>query len=506
MIRAQKKVGMSHFAIAHPWMLLAALAWNGCAGNPRPELPRFTAIEGISQPQAELSREKEIAVTSFPSATSPPVSPDIGIADDGRLYTLFFQQAPLLQVVQALIKESPLSLAVERDVDVARPVTVTLHDVPLPDALDMVVAGAAGYAWRIRNHKLIISRFSERIYYLDHPNLPGETLVEVGGDMLASSVEQAGVAGSFAVKTERKGDNGNVWQGIETALKGLKSKEGILQVNPNTGIIYLLDTPVKIDAMVRYLDAIAAMLHRQVFIEAKILEVRLNDEHKHGVDWSSLDLGLGSSGSDLALGSGISFNGGSTITLTDQDRFNAIIDFLDTRGDVSVLSNPHLAVMNGQSAIMTVGFQFPYGDVTGVDRDTQTGLISYGTAIKRAVLGLQLGITPYISADGLVTLQIVPTITRIQGYENVEIPTSTTTTQTISNPVIDLQELATTVRARAGESVVLAGLISQMQRSDRSGLPWLKKIPLLGFFTGHHDKEIQNRELVILLTPYVHES
>jgi MSHA type pilus biogenesis protein MshL len=446
---------------------------------------------------------KEKAITSFPAVINPPDGADTVIEDDGRLYSLFFQQAPLLQVVQSLIKEGALSLTVERDVDVERPITVTLNDVPLAGALEMVVAGAAGYAWRIENHTLIVSRFAERIYYLDHPNLPGETLVEVGGDMLASSVEQAGVAGSFAVKTERKGDNGDMWQGIESALKGLKSKEGILQVNPNTGIIYLQDTPAKIDAMVRLLDAVAAMLHRQVFIEAKILEVRLDDEHKHGIDWSALDLGFSSSSSSFALGSGISFNGGSAVTLTDQDRFNAIVDFLETRGDVSVLSNPHIAVMNGQSAIMTVGFQFPYGDVTGVDRDTQTGLISYGTAIKRAILGLQLGITPYISAEGLVTMQIVPTITRIQGYEKVEIPTSSTTTQTISNPIIDLQELATTVRAHAGESVVLAGLISQMQRTDSTGLPWLARIPFLGFVAGHHTRETQNRELVILLTPYV---
>ena len=78
--------------------------------------------------------------------------------------------------------------------------------------------------------------------------------------------------------------------------------------------------------------------------------------------------------------------------------------------------------MNGRSAVMTVGFQFPYGDVTGVDRDPETGVITFGTSIKRTVLGLQLGITPQISSDGIVTLHIVPTITRIQGEEKVELP------------------------------------------------------------------------------------
>lgn len=154
---------------------------------------------------------------------------------------------------------------------------------------------------------------------------------------------------------------------------------------------------------------------------------------------------------------------------------------------------------------MTVGFQFPYGDVSGVDRDPETGVVTFGTTIKRAVLGLQLGITPQISRDGIVTLHIVPTITRIQREEQVELPTSTTTTQSISNPVIDLQELATTVRVREGDSVVLAGLISQIKTLDHEGLPLLSRIPLLKYFFKHMEQTRESRELVIFITPYIRE-
>ena len=61
--------------------------------------------------------------------------------------------------------------------------------------------------------------------------------------------------------------------------------------------------------------------------------------------------------------------------------------------------------------------------VDGVDRDAETGVITYGTSIKRSILGLQLRITPHISKDGVVSLNIIPTITRIQGEERVELPT-----------------------------------------------------------------------------------
>ncbi len=125
------------------------------------------------------------------------------------------------------------------------------------------------------------------------------------------------------------------------------------------------------------------------------------------------------------------------------------------------------------------------------------------TEINRTVLGLQLGITAQIASDGTVTLNIVPTITRLQGEERVELPTSATTVQAISNPIIDLQELATTVRVKDGHAVVLAGLISKTQNIVDEGVPILSKIPFIKYFFRHSQEEMQNRELVILITPYI---
>jgi type II secretory pathway component GspD/PulD (secretin) len=157
--------------------------------------------------------------------------------------------------------------------------------------------------------------------------------------------------------------------------------------------------------------------------------------------------------------------------------------------------------------VLTVGSQFPYTDIDGVDRDLETGVVTIGTSIKRALLGLQLGITPLISSDGLVTLNIVPTLTRIQREVALEIPTSGIgAPQTISNPVIDLQELATTVRVRTGQSVVLAGLISKLRKLNHEGLPLLGDLPFLGKLFKRIETSEESVELVILITPYVKET
>jgi MSHA biogenesis protein MshL len=330
-----------------------------------------------------------------------------------------------------------------------------------------------------------------------------DTDIEVGGDMLASGVEDAGVSGKYQVKVKRTGKSTDVWAGVEKTLEGLKSEEGIVRINRTTGTIYMADSPRRIASMVRFLDSLSESLHRQVFIEAKILEVSLSEAYKYGIDWSKLEVEFESELGALPDIFGISFNRGGSIVLSNQSRLSMILDFLRTQGDVIVLSNPHLSVMNGQSAIMTVGYQFPYGDISGVDRDPETGVITFETTIKRAILGLQLGITPQISSDGIVTLHIVPTITRIQREEQVDIPTTATSTQSISNPVIDLQELANTVRVREGQTVVLGGLISQIKRLNHEGLPLLSRIPLLGYLFKHMEKVKENKELVIFITPYI---
>ncbi len=481
--------------------LILFILMTGCA-IPEPRPVQNNEMDKIS-PRAVLQKEKTI-VPPGPPPFSEKLEPVArGLIPETRLYTLVFDNAPLGDIIRAITKDTELNLSVESEIDLSKPVTVHLKKVTFKEALDMVVVRGAAYVWEIDGNNLDIKRFKEKIYHFDYLDLTGETEIEVGGDMLASGVAGSGVTGKYQVKSVRPAEITDVWTAIQDDLEELKSEEGILRINRSAGIIYMADTPKRIEAMVRFLDSLSESLHRQVFLEAKIMEVKLNDTFKYGIDWSGMTIGFTSDSSRLPDNFNVSFNSGGAIALANQSTLNLILDFLQTQGDVSVLSNPHISVMNGRSAVMTVGFQFPYGDVTGVDRDPETGVITFGTSIQRTVLGLQLGITPQISKDGIVTLHIVPTITRIQGEENVELPTSVNTTQTISNPIIDLQELATTVRVREGNSVVLAGLISRIKQLNHKGLPLLSKIPLLKYLFKNAENQEESRELVVFITPYI---
>jgi MSHA biogenesis protein MshL len=490
----QKGIWLTFFI----FILIASI---GCAVHePRPV--RLEHMDEI-QPKKVIEAQKPDPVpgaVTIPEKLEPIVQ---DIERDANIYSGVFNDVALAEILKIINRESSLNMSVESGVDLNRRLTVLLQQATLTEALNMVVVNGAGYAWDIKGDTLFIKVFEERIYQFDYLDMAGETDIEIGGDMLASGVEESGVSGKFQVRAKRDTTVTDVWTNVEEALDLFKSEYGIVRINRNAGIIYMADMPARVASMVNFLDSLKEALHRQVFIEAKIMEVSLNEDSSYGIDWSNLNISFIDSDNNLTDTFSLNINSGSSIVKAGQSGFTAVLDYLQTQGDVTVVSNPHLSVMNGQSAILTVGFQFPYGDVSGVDRDAETGVITFGTSIKRAILGLQLGITPHISRDGIVTLNIIPTITRIQGEERVELPTGSTTSQAITNPVIDLQELSTTVRVREGNSIVLAGLISQIRQANHAGLPLLSQIPGLGSLFKHMQDVKENKELVIYITPYV---
>ncbi|MBT8372051.1 MAG: hypothetical protein KJO34_13880, partial [Deltaproteobacteria bacterium] len=404
---------------AHFAFIIGFLA-SGCTIHE----PRPVQVEELKNIQPKQIIQKETFIkpptpTPFAEKMEPITR---GLTEKTRLYSLIFENAPLGEILNAVLADVDYNLSVESGIDLAKPVTVRMKNVTLREALDMVIVKGSDYAWKIEGGFVHVKRFEERVYHLDYLDMGAETDIDIGGDMLASSVDNAGVAGKFQIKAKRSAKRNDVWTEVQEALEVLKSSGGVLRLNRNAGVIYMADTPMRIHTMVNFLDIVSKSLHRQVFIEAKIMEVKLNDDHKYGIDWTNLtalfedDLGFLPDDFDLFL------NGGSAIALANRSSFSAVVDFLRTQGDVSVLSNPHLAVMNGQSAVFTVGFQFPFGDISGVDQDLDTSVVTFRTSIKRVILGLQLGLMPQISRDGIISLLIVPTITRIKELVDVDIP------------------------------------------------------------------------------------
>ena len=255
-----------------------------------------------------------------------------GLAEDTRLYSLIFENAPLGEIINAILTDTDYNLSVESGIDLTKPVTVRITNATLREAFEMVIAKGSDYAWRIEDGFVYIKKFEEKIYNLDYLDMSGETDINTGGDMLSSSVENAGVVGKFQVKAKRTAETNDVWANVKEALTALKSEEGVLRLNRNAGIIYMADTPLRINTMVKFLDSLSESLYRQVFIEARIMEVKLDDDHKYGIDWTDMEILFESGAKILPDNFELFANGGSTIALADSSSFTAVVDFFKNPG------------------------------------------------------------------------------------------------------------------------------------------------------------------------------
>src|SRR5207248_8609140 len=142
----------------------------------------------------------------------------------------------------------------------------------------------------------------------------------------------------------------NLLADIKTALASLKSGEGKIIFTDMAGIIFATDFPRNLDQSGIYLETIQTAVHRQVIIEAKVLEVRLDDSSQFGVNWTALI------GNALKIEQPFTGVSGFKITGTLKDA-TAVINALSTQGAVKVLSSPMISALNNQPAIMRVGTQ-----------------------------------------------------------------------------------------------------------------------------------------------------
>jgi MSHA type pilus biogenesis protein MshL len=248
---------------------------------------------------------------------------------------------------------------------------------------------------------------------------------------------------------------------------------------------------------------VEALLHRleeslgkQVAIEVKILEVTLRDETKTGINWSNMSGKY--FGANLETAPGLE-NPVLTMVLKDTPT-TALFEAISESGTVKVLSTPRISTLNNQKAIVRVVTEEVF-----FIANVEPAVISNGVATEPVVeyepqivpVGIVLDVTPQVGQDGFITLNVHPTISDIVGI--AESPNADT------QPILAVRELDTVGRVRDGETLIIAGLVAEGSVNERSGVPLLKDLPLLGYLFGSTRLRKTSTELVILLTPVVME-
>lgn len=478
-----------------------------------------------------------------------PASEDISPLKT-RIVDISARNTPLRDVLLVIAESCGLNLIMEQGVDPEMKVTLSLRNISAEDALQSVFS-SADYFYSIKENMLNVRAIETRMFEIGHPSVNKTFTVDTGGDILGSTVK-----GNISHKVEADTNAFKYWDGIDANLKTIlgdsaavsasvavsakssstsisaeqppKGEAGkqpmaetalplpaealsasasapqqYFSINRLSGTVIVTASRKKLEKVEQYLAAVKKVMNRQVLVEARIIEVELNDSLKYGVDWSFIDR-IGEVGVSIASQNFTSSAlGGLPITTASikGNKFTALLTALEGQGEVRTLSNPRVSIMNGQTSLLSVGRNVKFLSEIKTTTNVQNGVLTtiVDTKTDSVLSGVMIGIVPFINENGDIIMNITPIISDL--VTQVE---RSFGQNSITLPTVDLRELSTTVKVRDGEMVVIGGLISKKENMIDNKVPLLGDIPWLGtlLFT-QKTKENSKRELVVILQPVI---
>ncbi|MEN9893891.1 MAG: hypothetical protein RLY78_4186 [Pseudomonadota bacterium] len=512
---------------------------------PRPAALNPVLAAALLLPALWLGASAPAAAQSPATAAGAPASPA-----EPR-FDLAVSNAPAAQVFLQLAQGSGYNMLVAPEVSGS--LSITLKDTTVPEALE-TLRELFGYDFRIAGKRVFIypNTVQTRLYRINY--LPGRRQGSSDLRVTSGSISTAGAGGATAQAANGaaggntggdgaggSADNAKVrttsdadfWREVQAALTTMVGeKEGRnVVMNPAAGVIVIKASPTELRQVEAYLRAVQLSIERQVMLEAKIIEVQLSKEQQTGINWSgfgkilgdkvSTTIGVAAPGSVLgtsgnlstsdatSIASGVSLAAGAVgkgfYGLAFQaSNFAGLLNFLETQGDVQVLSSPRIATLNNQKAVLKVGSDELY--VTGVS-SSQTSTSTSTSTMPTVVLqpffsGISLDVTPQIDDEGNVILHVHPTISTVtEKSKNLNLGSLGSYTLPLATSAVN--ETDSIVRVRDGQIVAIGGLMKASSSDDRSGVSGLQNTPILGALFRQTATVQTKRELVILLKPTV---
>lgn len=438
----------------------------------------------------------------------------------------------------ALVDESPYSVVVHPDV--TGTITLNLKNNTLHEVLDVV---EEVYGYEIRRKGKVIQVYPAGIRT---ETIPLNYLYVKRSGMSSMSINSGGVSesdqnsgnnsnnnsnnssrsgnsnsssssnnnqnnqqgnGGVNIYTETESDFWTELKDTLTLLVGSEEGRSVI-VSPQAGLVTIRALPEEIKVVKSFIKDTETHLRRQVIIEAKIMEVTLNDDYQQGVKWDKVLGSIGSSDLTFSTAGGIAGNiisgtiGGTSSLSFNNDDFSGVIDLLSTQGNVQVLSSPRITATNNQKAVIKVGEDEYF--VTDISSTTTTGTSTTTTPeidLTPFFSGIALDVTAQIAENDEVILHVHPSVTltneqsKVIKFDGEEI--------ILPLAQSSVRESDTIIRAKSGEIVVIGGLIETRKVDMESKTPLLGDIPIFGELFKSKSETTQKKELVIMLKPIV---
>lgn len=525
---------------------------SACASSPEPKT--VSALDSMindafkgSQAAASVT-EQSASDDEIASALLPDINlsaPGAGSIDVEPRFDIKVNRAKARQFFMGLVEDSSYNMILHPKV--GGRITLDLKNVNVADVMD-VVRNVYGYDYEKKNtvYSVFPNAMRTKIFTLNYLNVnrSGGSNMSVSSGQVTESVSGTGatsnttqnISGS-SINTESKSD---FWEELKSSLTALvgTSKGRNIVVSPQSGMIVVRAMPHEIRAVEKFINKTQSFVQRQVIIEAKILEVELNERFQTGINWAALQASGNNSvlagqtgGGSIFGGSGVTgtagnsgvlnpssltqitgtaakaFGGMFSLALNVGSDFAAFIELLKTQGDVQVLSSPQISTVNNQKAVIKVGKDEFF--ITDVESNTSTSTATASTQSNVELTpffsGVALDVIPQISETGEIILHVHPSVSSVsEKTKNINV--SSGTSLSVPLAISSIRESDSIIRAKSGQVVILGGLMQNSIEQLESKIPLLGDIPLLGALFRHTQDISKKSELVILLKPIVVES
>lgn len=502
--------------------------------------------QSINQNQALAAHQARKRSKQVDNALLPPLSHYVNAPKQGPTrFDVVANNIPAKEFFMGLIAGTPYNMVVSPNI--SGNISLSLKNVTIRQVMD-AVRDMYGYEYQQTSYGFEVAppKLETRIFTINYLDVQrkGRSYTQLTTGQVSSSVGTvtAGAIGSSTFPTQTPGTSNNpegtstistietksemkFWQDVEKTISGIVGTSGgrNVTVNSQTGIISIRAYPGELNSVARYINNMQSSLNRQVILEAKILEVELDDEYQAGIDWSILGNPalVDANGVPIDHHAGMGQDANRTFSDTDlknltgifavriKGNFKLLINLLQTQGNVQVLSSPHISTVNNQKAVIKVGSDEFF--VTGVS--TSNTIVGTNTIPSQDVSltpffsGITLDVTPEISWDDTVVLHIHPSVSRVK-EQTKTIGLGATSNGDPNNLTLPLafstiRESDNIVRAKNGQVVVIGGLMQNNMIETIGETPWLGNIPFIGAAFRRTRQISAKSELVILLRPIV---
>lgn len=288
-------------------------------------------------------------------------------------------------------------------------------------------------------------------------------------------------------------NQGTVTRGADGRIVNQRDLTGQITVIPdtNTNSLVIVTTPDNVDLVQQILDQLDR-IPEQVMIETMIVEATLDSSTKLGVEWTWAqanafnDTGVtGNARSDFGLAGANPALQGFRYTLTGGN-ITSFINALKTDDKFEVLSTPRIFTSNNVEAEINISQSVPF---VLSQREDANGNLTFNYSFQD--VGIVLTVTPRITANGYVTMEISQTANDLQGFTD------------FNAPIVNQRQADTTVSVKDGETIVLGGIMRSQVTSRVKKLPILGDIPILGELFKSTEKQNVKTELLVFLKPTI---